>query len=367
MAITAIVGGVSSRLVIRLASSLRAQRRPLANYWTIATAMKRRTIIAASGGTLLGVSIFERARAQAAPRRIGFLSGFNRALVDAFLSELRPELEKLGWTEGRNFVVLEPRTAEGANERLPALAAELVAQTPDLILVQTVPAARALVKATTSIPVVMVGVGTPVELGIVADYRRPGGNVTGSSYFANELLSKSLQLLKEAAPRLRSVAVFANPSNEAAPAMVKQMRADAITLGMQAQIVEVTVNGDFAPALAGIRGAKAESILLPPEALIQANREAIAIFAHANGLPLAVVGSRRVLPTTGLFAYGTLLLEYARVTAKYIDRILKGAKPGDLPIEQPTRFSLVINLKAARALGLTIPQSMLLLADEVIQ
>lgn len=329
--------------------------------------MKRRTIIAASGGTLLGVSFCERAKAQAAPRRIGHLSGFNRAVVDAFLSDLRPELEKLGWTEGRNYVLLEPRMADGANERLPILAAELVAESPDLILVQTVPATRALIKATKSIPIVMVGVGTPVELGIVADYKRPGGNVTGSSYLADELMRKSLQFLKEAAPRLRSVAVFANPSNEATPAMIKQVRADAITLGMQAQIVEVRGKDDFAPAFAAIRAANTESILLPPEPLIQANREAIAIFAHANGLPLAVVGSGRVLPTTGLFAYGTALLEYARVTAKYIDRILKGAKPGDLPIEQPTRFSLVINLKAARALGLAIPQSMLLLADEVIQ
>jgi putative ABC transport system substrate-binding protein len=265
------------------------------------------------------------------------------------------------------LLILEPRTAEGANERLPALAAELVAQSPDLILVQSVPAARALVKATKSIPVVMVGVGTPVELGIVADYRRPGANVTGTSYLADELLRKSLQFLKEAAPDLHSVAVFANPTNEAAPAMVKQMRADAIALGMRAQIVEVSGKGDFEPAFAAIRAANTESILLPPEALVQANREAIAAFAQAQRLPLALVGTSRSLPAAGLFAYGPALLEFARVTAKFVDRILKGANPGDLPIEQPTRFSLVINLRVARALGLTIPQSMLLAADEVIQ
>ena len=287
--------------------------------------------------------------------------------IDLLLGTLRPELEKLGWTEGRDFVFVEPRTADGANERLPILAAELVAESPDLILVQTVPATRALVKATKSIPVVMVGVGTPVELGIVADYRRPGGNVTGSSYLADELLRKSLQFLKETAPGLRSVAVFANPSNEAATAMIKQMRADAIALGMQAQIVEVASKGDFEPAFAAIRRANTESILLPPEPLIQANRESIAAFAHAHRLPLAVVGSSRALPTTVLFTYGPSFVEYARITAKYVDRILRGAKPGDLPIEQPTRFSLVINLKAARSLGLTIPQSVLLVADEVIQ
>ena len=329
--------------------------------------MKRRAIIAASAVTLIGVSLGKRAAGQPRPRRIGYLTGFNRTAVDALLGQLRPELEKLGWTEGRDFVLLEPAMAEGAYERLPALAAELVTRVPDLILAQSVPATRALLKATTSIPVVMIGVGTPVELGIVADYRRPGGNVTGSSYLADELLRKLLQFLKEVAPRLRSVALFSNPSNEAAPAMARQMRADATAMGMRAQIVEVTGKGDFAAGFAAIRAANSEAILLPPEPLITANREAIADFAQAHGLPLAVVGNTRSLPATGLLSYGPELVEYARVTAKYVDRIFRGAKPGDLPIEQPTRFSLVINLRAARTLGLTIPQSMLLVAEEVIQ
>lgn len=329
--------------------------------------MKRRTFIAASGGTLLGVAPLKGAEAQAAPRRIGYLTAFNRANVDALLGELRPELEKLGWIEGRNYVMLEPRTAEGANERLQALADELVSQSPHLIIVSTVPATRALAKATKSVPVVMAGVATPVELGIVADYTKPGGNITGSSYLADDLVRKSIQFLKEAAPRLRSVALFINPSNESAVAGIKQVRADAAALGMQAQFVEVAGKGDFESAFAAISDANTESILLPPEPLINANREAIAAFAKAQGVPLAAVGGSRALPTTGLFVYGPAPLEYARLTAKYVDRILRGAKPGDLPIERPTRFSLVINLKAARALSLAIPQSMLLVADEVIQ
>jgi putative ABC transport system substrate-binding protein len=145
------------------------------------------------------------------------------------------------------------------------------------------------------------------------------------------------------------------------------MRADAAALGMQALIVEVAGKADFESALAAIRRAKTESILLPPEPLVRANGEAIAAFAQAQGVPLAVVGSSNTRPSTALFAYGPAPLEYAKLTAKYVDQILRGAKPGDLPIEQPTRFSLVINLKAARALGLTIPQSMLLLSDEVIE
>ena len=161
--------------------------------------------------------------------------------------------------------------------------------------------------------------------------------------------------------------MFANPSNEAAAPFVKQMRADAVALGMQAQIVEVSSKGDFEAAFAAIRRANTESILLPPEPLIQSNRDAIAGFAQTHGLPLAVVGGSRALPASGLIAYGPTRGEYAQLAARYVDRILKGAKPGDLSIEQPTRFDLVINLKTAKALGLTIPQSLLLRADEKIE
>ena len=326
----------------------------------------RRRFATIAAGTLLALSTELRAQVKATMRRVGFLSAFPRADIEAFLTLLRAELEVLGWIDGRN-IALEVRTTEGRNELLPSAAAELVAQGPDLILVQTLPATRALMQATKSIPIVMVGVGNPVELGIVADYRKPGGNVTGSSYMANEYAGKLLQLLKEAAPRLRSVAVFANPSNEAAAPFSKQVRADAVALGMQAQIVEVSGPGDFEAAFAAIRSANTRSILLPPEPLILSKREAIAGFAQTHGLPLAVVGGRRSLPESGLIAFGPARGEYAQLAARYVDRILKGAKPGDLAVEQTTRFELVINLKAAKALGLTIPQALLLRADEVIQ
>jgi putative ABC transport system substrate-binding protein len=163
------------------------------------------------------------------------------------------------------------------------------------------------------------------------------------------------------------VALFTNPTNEAAGPLVKQMRADTAAFGMQAQIVEVSGKGDFEAAFAAIRSAKTESIMLPPEPLISSNRDAIAGFAQTHGLPRVVVGGSRTLPASGLMAYGPTRDEYAHLTARYVDRILKGAKPGDLSIEQPTRFNLVINLKAAKALGLTIPQALLQRADEVIQ
>lgn len=329
--------------------------------------MDRRTFVAITGGALLGLSPNLQAQGQVKTRRIGFLSVFPRADVESFLGLLRPELEKLGWSDGRNIVLLEPRTTEGENDRLPLVASEVVSQGPDLILVQTVPATRALMQATKSIPIVMVGVATPVELGLVADYRKPGGNVTGASYLAHELARKLLQFLKEAAPRLRSIAVFVNPSNPAAPALVKHMREDALAVEMQAQIIDVAHQGDFEAAFAAIRRANTQAILLPPEPLIQSNRGAIADFAQAQGIPLVVVGGSGVLPASGLMAYGPIRVEYAQLTARYVDRILKGAKPGDLPVEQPTRFNLVINLKTAKALGLTIPQTLLLRADEKIE
>ena len=329
--------------------------------------MDRRTFVAVAGGTVLGLFPNLRAQSQVTTRRIGFLSAFARADVEAFVRELRAELEKLGWTDGRNIAFLELRTTEGKNDRLPAVAVELVAQGPDVILVQSAPATRALMQATKAIPIVMVGVGNPIEYGMVADYRKPGGNVTGASYLADESVRKTLQLLKEAAPRLRSVAVFTNPSNEAAAPMVKLIRVDAEALGMQAQIVEVSTPGDFEAAFAAIRRANTESILLPPEPLIRNNRVAIADFAQAHKLPLAVVGSGRYLPTSGLISYGPTTTQYAQLGASYVDRILNGAKPGDLPVEQPSRFELSINLKTAKTLGLTIPQTLLLRADEVIQ
>jgi putative ABC transport system substrate-binding protein len=329
--------------------------------------MERRTFLAIAGAAVILLSFGSWAQGQARTRCIGFLSAFPRADVEAFLGELRPELERLGWVEGRTIEFLALRTTEGSNERLPSMAQELVAQSPDLVLVQSVPATRALMQATKSIPVVMIGVGNPLEVGIVADLAKPAGNVTGSSYLADESIRKMLQILKEAAPRLRSVALFVNPSNQAAAAYVRQMRADTAASGLRAQFVEVSGPADFEAAFAAIRREKSESILIPPEPLIRAHREAIASFAQTHGLPLAVVGSRRYLPASGLISYGPTTTQYAQITARYVDRILKGANPGDLSIEQPARFEPAINLETAKALGLEIPEAVLQRADNVIR
>jgi len=328
----------------------------------------RRTFLTMAASAALLWPAGRQALGQAATvPRIAYLGPFDQAALERFYLLLRPELEKLGWTDGRNIQLLAPISSAGKPELLPAMAAEIVAQAPDLILVNAVPPTRAVMQATKTIPIVMVSVGSPVELGIVADYRKPGGNVTGSKYPAEEAASKLLQFFKEASPRLRSTAMFVNPSNEFTAAFVKHTRADASALGLQLQVLEVRSAGDFEAAFAAIRRAGSESILLPPEPLIQAHRELIAGFAQKHGLPLAVVAFGRFLPASGLMAFGPAPTQYVSMTASYIDRILKDARPGDLPIEQPSRFELTLNLKAAKALGLTLPQSLLLRADEVIQ
>jgi len=329
--------------------------------------MDRRNFMVIGGVGSLALYLNQRAHSQVAPRRIGFLAMVPRANMEAFLAQLRPELEKLGWTDGKNIALLEPRTGDSENARLPSLASELVALGPDLILVSSVPATRALMQATKTIPLVMSGVANPVELGIVVSFVKPGGNVTGSSFLGNEMAGKLLQLLKEAAPRLQSVALFVNPTNEAVPQFVRYITPVAAGLGLQAQMIEVSIPSDFEAAFVAIRRANTESILLPPEPLIRSKREAIAEFAKRHGLPLVVVGDSRVLPASGLIAYGPGPDEYAKLAARYVDRILKGAEPGDLSIEQPSRFHVVINLKSAKALGLTIPQSLLLRADEKLE
>jgi putative tryptophan/tyrosine transport system substrate-binding protein len=329
--------------------------------------MDRRNVVRQGLGAALGCAIGTRAWSQATLRRIVLFTVYTRAEVEVFLGLLRAELHRLGWDEGRNLT-LELRTTEYRNELLPAAAAELVAQAPDLLLVQTLPATRALMQATKTIPIVMVSIGNPVVYGLVADYRRPGGNVTGSVLLAEEAMRKLLQLLKEAAPRLRSVALLVNPSNEASALLVPMMRADAASLGLQLQVHEVVAKADFEAAFAAIRSAKTQAILLPPEPLIGSQRAAIGAFAQAQGLPLAVFGGAGALrQADALMAFTPLLTEFAPIAARQVDLILKGAKPGDMPLEQPRRFELRVNQRTARALGLTIPQSLLLRADEVVE
>jgi len=325
----------------------------------------RRTVL--HGIAWLALPTVARGQPAQRMRRVGVLSAFPADQVAAFPKQLRAELEKLGWTDGRTITVLEPRTSEGSNDRLPALAAEVVGLVPDVIAVFSAPGTRALMQITSTIPIIMVGVGDPVAYGLVRSYTEPGGNVTGTSYLVNELSSKTLGVLKEVAPHIKSVAVFVNSTNEGGEPILKAVQATGNSLGIRIHGLEVRTAADFEPAYAAIRRSGTESLLLSPDPLVLSQRGALGRFAADQRLPLAIVGPARFLDAGGLLTYGAPFNQFTAATARYIDQVLRGANPARLPIEQPTKFELGVNLKTATALGLTIPQSLLLRADELIQ
>lgn len=329
--------------------------------------MRRREALTLLAWSALAGTRIAQAQGAQTPRRVAMLSGFGATDTKAFLDLLQPELDRLGWATGRDVVLLPPRTAEGRYERLPALAAEVVAERPDVILVQSAPATRAAMQATAAVPVVMVGTGDPVAYGLVADLRRPGGNVTGSSYLADESLLKTMQILKEAVPRIASVALPYNPANEGAARLLKELPVAASTMGIRVQALPVKGPAEFDEMFRQIARERTEAVLLAPEPLLRTHRAALADAALKHGLPLAIVGDPAYLPPNGLLSYGPTRLQYARITARYVDAILRGASPAGLPVEQPAKFDLAVSARTAKALGLAIPQALLLRADEVVQ
>lgn len=317
-------------------------------------------------GGFLAAPLAAEAQQRPAPR-IGILTGFQSSDLLPALEQFHQELRKLGWIEGQTVTVLELRSAEGRNERLPGLAAEVLKADPRVIVVFTASATRVLQQATTTIPIVMWAVGDPVEYGLVASLAKPGGNVTGTSYLVNEVAGKLVELLKEAVPPVTSLAVFVNAGNPGGAPYVRQVRAVGEALRLKVQVLEVRSPDDFEGALAAIARERTEAIILPPEPLIRSQRKRIAEFAAQRRLPLLFHGTPVLLEGGGLLSYAAKAGEYPRIVAWYVDRILKGARPADLPIYQPTEFELGVSVKTAKALGLTIPQSLLRRADEVIQ
>ena len=296
--------------------------------------------------------------------RIGILTpGISERLhlFEAF----RQGLRELGYVEGQN-ISLEFRSAEGNFERLPDLAAELVRLKVDVIAAFTTPASLAAKQATKTIPIVMGPVGDPVGTGLVASLARPGGNVTGLSLIAPELAGKRLQLLKEIVPGASRVAVLSNPTVPYTGLAVRETETAARTLGVQLQPLEIRAPEDIDRAFeAAIRG-RASALTVIEDPLVLRHRVRIVALAAKSRLP-AIYGFREVVEAGGLMSYAANLSDLYRPAAIYVDKILRGAKPADLPVEQPMRFELVINLKTAKALGLTIPQSVLIRVDQVIQ
>jgi ABC-type uncharacterized transport system substrate-binding protein len=281
------------------------------------------------------------------------------------VAELRQALAEFGWTQGRNLVI-EERSAENQNDRLPELAADLVRAGVSVIVAENASATRAAMQATSTIPIVMAGVGDPVRYGFVASLARPGGNVTGLAYLTSEMMLKNLELLKIVVPRTARVALLVNPSNPGvAPTMADLQRA-APALGITMIQVDVLTPDDLERAFVTIVREKADGILVTPEDLIFTQRHRIAALAEKHRLPSAYV-SLRFMDAGGLMAMASNIPDIPRRLASYIDRLLKGAKVGDLPIEQPSKFELVINAKTAKAIGLTIPPSLLQRADRIIE
>jgi putative ABC transport system substrate-binding protein len=329
--------------------------------------MHRRTFVGAFAGSLVIARSVAEAQSAGKVARIGFLAynlvGDPRS-TEPFLQGLRD----LGYVEGHNVVIIY-RDAERKNERLLALAAELVALKVDVIVAPSTPAALSVKQATRTVPIVFAGAADPVTNGLVTSLARPGGNVTGLSNLSAELVGKRLEFLKQAVPGVRRVAVLWQPGGSGGSTdkdMLKTAEAAARALGVQLQFVEVREPAGFDRAFSDMTQARADALTVMPIAMFNNERTRLAVLAAKARLP-AVYPARQFVDAGGFMAYGANLADMLRRAANYVDRILKGAKPGDLPVEQPTKFELVINLKTAKALGLTIPQSLLGRADEVIQ
>ena len=301
---------------------------------------------------------------QPAPlRRIGFLLvGLPREGNE--VRQFRQGLRETGYTEGRD-VVIEWRSVNGDYARLRELAAELAQRTVDVIVVDSTPGALAVKRATSTIPIVMVAVADPVEAGLVASFAHPGGNLTGLSNIATELSVKRLQLLKQTIPRLTRVAALWNPDTQY-PKVIDDLKAAAPSLSIELNFVSARTREEFGPAFSAISRAHAQALYLVGDVLFFSHRMTLVQLASKAKLP-AIYWQRNFPDEGGLMSYGPNLGDLMRRSAGYVDKILKGAKPRDLPIEQPTKFEFVLNLKTARVLGLTIPESVLLEADEVIR
>jgi putative tryptophan/tyrosine transport system substrate-binding protein len=278
---------------------------------------------------------------------------------------LEQRLAELGYVVGRNLVI-DFRTAEGQPDRLPTLAAELVGRRPDVFVAVSTQAVMAAKNATQTVPIVLGAVGDPVGSGIVPSLGRPGGNITGASLLNAELSGKSLQLLKEAVPATSRVAVLWNSGNRLHREVRAASEAAATALKVALQFLDVRGPGDLPKAFDAIIRQRADTLLVLPDTVTLAHRRLILDFTASRRLP-AMYPFREMVDEGGLMCYGPNLVESFRVAAGYVDKILKGAKAGDLPIAQATKFDAVINLKTAKTLGLTIPPSLLLRADEVIQ
>lgn len=322
-------------------------------------------VVAAGACSVLAAPFLAKAQQPVQVPLIGFLGSSSAERDVSRLAALRQGLRELGYVEQRNFAV-EARYAAGKSEDLPNLVAELIRLKVDVLVTEGTPAGRAAKGATSTIPVVMGNAGDPVGTGLVASLARPGGNITGLSDFSLDLVEKRLELLKTALPSTSHVAVLLNPANPTNPLEMKRLRSAAPLLGVKLLSFEVRGADDIKRAYDAMRRQRHGAILLAGDAIFGLHRERIVALA-ANSRLLTLYPARHFVEIGGLMSYGADFDDLFRRAAAYVDKILKGAKPADLPVEQPTKYELIINRKTARALGLEIPQSILIRADRAIE
>jgi putative tryptophan/tyrosine transport system substrate-binding protein len=326
--------------------------------------LKRRDFITLLSGAAAAWPLAAWAQQAGRVPTIGFLGSATPATQGQWVTAFVQRLRELGWVEGHNLAI-DYRWAEGRSGRFTEIAAEFVRLKVDVIVAATTPAALAAKQATSVIPIVFAGVSDPVGTGLVASLARPGANVTGLSNLISDTGGKRLEFLREVVPGLRRLAIMANVSNPAVALQVGEVQPAARTFGLEVAILEVRRVEDIASAFDALKG-RADALYVCADPLMYTNRIRINTLALSERLP-TMHGLREYVEAGGLMSYGANIADHFRRNAEYVDKILRGAKPGDLPIEQPTKFDLVINLTTAKALGLEIPPTLLARADEVIE
>jgi putative ABC transport system substrate-binding protein len=322
----------------------------------------RRKLVIALGASALAVPFAAFAQSAKMPR-IGFLDpgAQNSGLYGPFLAGLK----EFGYVDGKN-ITIEARFANGALERLPALAKELADLKPDILLAQSTPGVRAAIATNTTAPIVMVAVGDPIGSGFVKTLSRPGGNVTGMSILTSDVSPKLLEMLKAAIPKLSRVAVLVNPANPNSTVSLKNIQTAAQLMGLKISPTEAPAVGDIDNAFAAIARQRPDALIVPGDPLFRLNARQVAALAMRYKVPLASTNIE-ITEAGGLLSYGASIADSYRRAATFVDKILRGAKPADLPVEQSSKFELLINGKTAKALGIKIPQSLLITAEKVIE
>ena len=326
--------------------------------------MKRRDFITLLGGASAAWPLVARAEQAGKLYQIGFLGVTSHAEFRQQVDALRSGLRQAGYEEGKN-IVIHYRWPEGRYDRLPELAADLVKLDIDVLVVLSTPGARAAKQATSTVPIVMAAVGDPIAAGLVASLARPGGNLTGLTFFFAEICAKRVELIREMIPALTRLAVIVNPANPSHPIALDAMQGTARALGIELVPAEVKGRDDFAAAIAAIATRQIPALVAIEDPLVDSNARQIAHFALQQRLPM--IGFSPQAEAGALMEYGVNLLDLYFRSAAFIDKILKGTPPGNLPIERAVKFELIVNLKTAKALGREIPPTLIARADEVIE